>query len=177
MFNYLLGFLLLLVSVGPLHAQERGSKSQAKSLFIRYEYAKSLAIYLYLAQKPNPKADVMEGVADCYRLLNNYTEAEQWYARLTTMPGARPIDAYYYAETLLRNLKLDKAKAEYHLFFAKNGTKAQLDFKLGACDSAAAWMKNPTAYKIIPEPKMNTPKGDWGVNYAGKTSLVYTSDR
>ena len=161
MFRYLLSFLLILISFGSLRAQDApGNKGQAKSLFIRYEYAKSLAIYLYLAQKPNPKADVIEGVADCYRLLNNYTEAEKWYARLTTMPGARPIDTYYYAETLLRNLKLDKAKEEYNLFFARNGTKAQLDFKLGACDSAAVWMKNPTAYKITAEPKMNTPDGE-----------------
>lgn len=178
MFRYLLGFSLIIIAASPLRAQDEPlSKGQAKSLFIRYEYAKSLAIYLQLAQKKNPKADVVEGVADCYRLLNNYVEAEQWYARLVTMPGARPIDTYYYAETLLRNLKLDKAKTEYNLYFAKNGTKAQLDFKLATCDSAAIWMKTPTAYKITAEPEMNTANGEWGVNYAGKTSLVFTSDR
>lgn len=178
MFRYLLGFLLILAFISPSRAQdEPGNKGQAKSLFIRYEYAKSLAIYLHLAQKTNPTADVIEGVADCYRLLNNYTEAEKWYARLATMPGARPVDIYYYAETLLRNLKFDKAKTEYELYFSRYGTKAQLDFKLNTCDSAAAWMKNPTTYKTISEPKMNTPDGDWGVNYAGKTSLVFTSDR
>jgi len=178
MFKYLPGLLLILIFLSPLRAQDGpGNKGQAKSLFIRYEYAKSLAIYLQLAQKKKPKADVIEGVADCYRLLNNYTEAEQWYARLITMPGARVIDIYYYAEALLRNLKLDKAKAEYNLYFAKNGTRAQLDFKLATCDSAAAWMKNPTAYKVTAEPKMNTPNSDWGVNYAGKTALVFTSDR
>lgn len=178
MFRHLLCFLLIAIAASPLRAQDEPmSKGQAKSLFIRYEYAKSLAIYLQLAQQKNPKADIIEGVADCYRLLNNYTEAEQWYARLATMPGARPIDAYYYAETLLRNLKLDKAKTQYNLYFAKNGTKAQLDFKLATCDSATAWMKNPTTYKVTPEPKMNTANGDWGVNYAGKTALVFTSDR
>lgn len=178
MFRYLLGFLLIIIIASPLRAQDEPmSKGQAKSLFIRYEYAKSLSIYLQLAQKKNPKADIIEGVADCYRLLNNYTEAEQWYARLATMPGTRPIDAYYYAETMLRNLKLDKAREEYTLYFTKNGTKAQFDFKLATCDSAAAWIKTPTTYKVTAEPKMNTPNGDWGVNFAGKTSLVFTSDR
>lgn len=178
MFRFISGLLLITVLTSPLLAQEQpGNSGQARSLFDRYEYAKSLAVYLQLANKNNPKVSSIEGVADCYRLLNDYTSAETWYARLAGMPGARPIDTYYYAETLLRNGKLDKAKTAYNQYFAKNGSKQQLEFKLATCDSAAAWIKSPTNYETIAEPTMNTPSADWGVNYAGKTALVFTSDR
>lgn len=178
MLRYTLGLWLITMFAGALQVQaQSGNITEAKSLFNRYEYSQSLSIYLQMANKNKPKAYAIEGVANCYRVLGDDTQAEIWYAKLDGMAGAKPIDTYYYAETLLRNGKLDKAREKYKAYFGANSNQQQLNFKLATCDSAAAWMKGPTNFKITAQTSMNTPNADWGVNYAGRTALVYTSDR
>jgi outer membrane protein OmpA-like peptidoglycan-associated protein/tetratricopeptide (TPR) repeat protein len=177
MIRYILGFLLVTLLFKPLHAQELTSRrTQADRLFDRAEYFKSLDLYLKLADI-NADVTVMERVADCYRLMNNYEQAEEWYARVVNLKGIHPIDVYYYAEVLLRNKKIDKAKEQYQHYFAANGAKEQQGFKLAACDSAAAWMKREGDYKVTNEKKMNTAYSDWGPGYLANTGIVFTSDR
>ena len=170
--------LLMLVLLVPVQAQELvGARTQADRLFERYEYFKSLNLYLKLAENDNVSVAVLERIADCYRLINNYEQAEQWYATAIANKGTRPVDVYFYAEALQRNKKFDKAKEQYRQYFAKSGSKEQLDFKLGTCDSAMLWMKQPGGYKVNTEKKINSVYADWGVTYLDKTNLIFTSDR
>jgi outer membrane protein OmpA-like peptidoglycan-associated protein len=174
--SVLIGLLSLFITT--VQAQEQlSARAQADRLFDRYEYFKSLNIYLKLADADNPDKIVVERVADCYRLMNNYNQAEQWYARAVNYKGMRPADTYFYAEALLRNRKFDKAKEQYKLYFAKVDNAAVLNFKLATCDSAIAWMKKPGSYKVGTEKNINSADADWGVNYSGKTGLIFTSDR
>lgn len=178
MLRYTLGLWLITIFAGALQVHGQSADiNEAKSLFSRYEYSKSLDIYMQLANKDKPKVYNIEGVANCYRVLGDDTQAEIWYAKLDGMAGAKAIDTYYYAEILLRNGKPDKAKEKYKAYFTGTGNQQQLSAKLATCDSAAAWVKNPTSFKITAQASMSTPSADWGVNYAGKTALIYTSDR
>lgn len=178
MIRYIFVLLLVLVLGSPLYAQELTSRrAQADRLFDRAEYFKSLNLYLKLAEVDNPQVGVLERVADCYRLMNNYEQAEDWYSRLSNTKGINPQDIYYYAEVLLRNKKIDKAREQYRRFFATAGAKDQLDVKLATCDSAAAWMKLEGNYKVTNEKKINSVYSDWGPFYNGKTGIIFTSDR
>jgi outer membrane protein OmpA-like peptidoglycan-associated protein len=155
-------------------AQEQLSiKQQADKLFERYEYFKSLNLYLEIIDKNN--IQVTERIADCYREMNRYEDAEQWYAKAIDEPNANNIDHYYYAEVLLRNQKFTEAKAQYKIYFAND--PALLTLKLSNCDSAALWMKQPALYAIKNASNLNTPYSDWGLTYDGKDGFVFTSDR
>ncbi|MES2378170.1 MAG: OmpA family protein [Bacteroidota bacterium] len=170
--------LLIISFLTHVTAQEQLNKMQlADNLFDRYEYFKSLAIYLDLANKNNPKLHAVERVANCYRLINDYDKAEEWYQKTVTYPEADAIDHYYYAELLLRNKKFNEAREQYKVYYALENAD-QLPFKLATCDSAQKWMKSPVAlFTIKNEQKYNTKFSDWGLNYAGKTGFVFTSDR
>jgi outer membrane protein OmpA-like peptidoglycan-associated protein/tetratricopeptide (TPR) repeat protein len=159
-------------------AQEQLNKMQlADNLFDRYEYFKSVAIYLDLANKSNPKLHAIERVADCYRLMNDYDKAEQWYQKTVGYPEAEAIDHYYYAELLLRNKKFGEAREQYKAYYALENAD-QLPFKLAACDSAQKWIKSPVErFTIKNEQKYNTKYSEWGLNFSGKTGFVFTSDR
>ncbi|MBC7398974.1 MAG: OmpA family protein [Mucilaginibacter sp.] len=159
-------------------AQEQLNKMQlADNLFDRYEYFKSVAIYLDLANKSNPKLHAVERVADCYRLMNAYDKAEEWYQKTVAYSEADAIDHYYYAELLLRNKKFSEARDQYKAYYALENAD-QLPFKLAACDSAQKWMKAPIdRFTIKNEQKYNTKFSEWGLNYSGKASFVFTSDR
>jgi len=178
MTKYILIVLFILLCCRPARAQEGiALRTQADRLFDRAEYFKSLDLYLRLTQVNNPPVAVLERVADCYRLMNNYDQSEQWYARLAGTAGIKPIDILYYAEVLQRNKKLDKAKEQYKRYFSGNNAKDELNTRLAACDSAAIWMKREGNYTITNEKKINSGYDDWGASYLGKTSILFTSDR
>jgi outer membrane protein OmpA-like peptidoglycan-associated protein/tetratricopeptide (TPR) repeat protein len=166
-------WILLLVKYCA--AQEQLSiKQQADKLYERYEYFKSLSFYLKLV---NDKTDVkiLERIADCYRNINHYDEAETFYARAVADAKASKISHCNYAEILLRNQKFEEAKNQYKLYFTDDAETLKL--KLSTCDSAAAWMKQSSFYAVKNEAGFNTEYSDWGLSYNGKTGLVFTSDR
>lgn len=163
-------------------AQEQLSKKQlADKLFERYEYYKALNLYLPLTDKNNPDVRVVERVADCYRLVNDSKNAENWYANAINYNNAQVIDWYYYAGALLQNNKLKEAKAQYTAYYKSVGKPDELQFKLATCDSAAKWMAAPNRrYRIIEEKKLNSIYADWGTNFYGaygEYGIVFTSDR
>jgi outer membrane protein OmpA-like peptidoglycan-associated protein/tetratricopeptide (TPR) repeat protein len=157
-------------------AQEQpGIKQQADKLFERYQYFKSLNLYLKLDRGSNTNAVLLERIGLCYYNIGRYAEAEPFFARAMVNPKVSPVSHYYYAETLLRNQKFEAAKQQYQYYFA--GDTITMKQKLAMCDSAEAWMKAKPQYLIANEKDLNTQFSDWGLAYDGKTGLIFTSDR
>ncbi|HZY36010.1 MAG TPA: OmpA family protein [Mucilaginibacter sp.] len=157
-------------------AQEQLSlRQQADNLYQRFEYFKSAQLYQKLVKKSGNDVKLLERLADCYRNINQYEEAEKWYGMAAADPKANKITHYYYAEILLRDQKLELAKQQYKLYY--NNDNAGLKRKLATCDSAASWMKMPSEYSVKNHSSFNTNFSDWGLTYEGKTGLVFTSDR
>lgn len=167
----IIGLLALALRGG---AQEQLSRrQQADKLFDRYEYSKSLDLYLKVSAK-NSLA-INERIADCYREMNDYKSAEEWYAKTVAQPKAAKTDHYYYAETLLRNHKFNEAKEQYKLYYTDN--LAGLSLKLADCDSAAAWMQHPANYTVKNTDHLNSQYSDWGLAFDGKLGFIFVSDR
>ncbi|SDF82048.1 OmpA family protein [Chitinophaga filiformis] len=142
-----------------------------------FKYAEAIGLY---EQAYNKKATLhaAERLGDCYRLNNNYTEAEHWYAIATGMPGSKPENLLFYAKALQNNSKYAEAKTQYQKFAAADKTiaKEQKDVWIASCDSAITWMKSPVPLKIDNYKQLNSAKSDWSaVPYQG--GLVFTSDR
>lgn len=170
--------LLLTVSlITGVKAQEQpGNKQLADNLFDRYEYFNALKIYQRLAEKSNADGFMVERVADCYRLMGDYDNAEAWYAK-TIGYEIQPVDHFYYAEILLRNKKFNEARQQYKLYY-QSENKEQQPFKLASIDSAEKWIKNPSgAFTVHNEQKLNSKYSDWALNFYGKSGFVFTSDR
>jgi len=170
--------IILLCFVKWASAQEQLTKRQlADRLFERYEYYKSLQLYLDLTKKDKPDVNVIERVAKCYRLMNDDEHAEQWYSTALNYTTADVTDIYFYAEELLRNQKLEEAREQYKRYYSKVNAPDELKFKLAACDSAEQWMRNPANYTIKNQQQLNTPYSDWGLTDYGKEEFVFASDR
>jgi outer membrane protein OmpA-like peptidoglycan-associated protein len=168
--------LCVLLLVKYTRAQEQLSvKQQADDLYERYEYFKSLTLYLKLVKKDKTDVKVLERIAGCYFNINRYEDAEKWYARAVADPKASIVSHYYYAEVLLRDERFDEAKQQYKLYFLND--PGELAARLATCDSAAVWMKQPSAYHIKNDSVFNTAYSDWGAIPDGKTTLIFTSDR
>lgn len=171
--------IITLIFVLKLFAQEQMTKrQQADKLFERYEYAKALSLYLDIeSSKKKYDLSLLEHIATCYREMSQYDEAEKWYTDIVADENAPAIDSYYYAEILLRNKNFEAAKNLYKKYYSAIGNTNDLAFKLATCDSAALWIKQPSAYVVKNEQSLNSSYSEWGLTYYGASAFVFTSDR
>jgi outer membrane protein OmpA-like peptidoglycan-associated protein len=170
----MIGLLMALLAKVTLAQEQLSVKQRADKLFDQYEYFKSLKFYLKLVgHKPDIK--LVERIATCYRYINQYQDAEDWYAKALNDPKAAKLDHYFYAEVLFRNQKFDQARQQYQLYFTDDA--GALALKLADVDSAMVWMKQPSQFKVNNVGGVNTPSSDWGAAYGGQTTIIFTSDR
>jgi peptidoglycan-associated lipoprotein len=172
----ILGFLML-VSV---NTNAQYVLKEADLQYDLYNYDKAVILYTEAYQKKKT-LHATERLAESYRAMRNYRQAESWYAILIATEGAK-LDAFkWYAEMLRNNSKYSEAKMQYSKYasLAKDLTIAQVN-QVGvwqkSCDSSIAWMKNPKAISITNEKGLNSGQSDWGaVRY--NNGIVFTSDR
>ena len=81
---------------------------KADKLFADYKYAQAIEIYKPIADKGNIRA--VRKIAECYRKLNDYANAEKYYALVVADKNAIPKAYFYYGQVLMTNEKYDDAK-------------------------------------------------------------------
>lgn len=173
----IIGILALFLGNEAMAQEQLSRKQQADVYFNRYEYYPASRLYLPLAERKNPDVKLLEKLAACYRMMNDYEAAEKWYAKVVAAPKATPLSHYYYAEALHSNEKFDLAKAEYEKYGQIAGQPKELALKIASCDSAAKWIKSPKDIKIKNMESLNTKAADWGLNSDGNNGFVFTSER
>jgi len=177
--KFLLGSCL---SVYCLFAVGFSAKAQyvikdADKQYELFNYAKAVDLYEQ-AFKKKESLHAAERLADAYAYMNNYKQAESWYAIASKMPGSKPENILGYAKALQSNSKYSEAKVQYQNYIdqKKDVTERQKYVWLSSCDSALKWMKSPKQVELINQKSLNSPQSDWGaVNYHG--GIVFTSDR
>ncbi|MBB2149311.1 OmpA family protein [Pedobacter gandavensis] len=173
----IIGILALFLGNYGMAQEQLSRKQQADVFFNRYEYYPASRLYLPLAERKNPDLKVLEQLAACYRMMNEYDEAEKWYSKVVLNPKASPLSYYYYAEALQRNEKFDLAKSAYMKYAEFDGHPKELALKIASCDSAALWIKTPRPVKIKNMESLNTKSADWGLTAYGNDGLAFTSER
>jgi len=145
--------------------------------FELFNYAKAIDLYEQAFRKKE-SLYTAERLAKAYAIMNNYKQAESWYAIAAKMPGCNPENLLGYAKMLQSNSKYREAKVQYKAYIDADidVSKRQANVWLASCDSALKWMKRPKQIQIINQKELNSQQSDWGsVEYNGST--VFTSDR
>lgn len=173
----LISTMALFLSNSVMAQEQLSRKQQADVLFNRFEYYNAARLYLPLAERKNPDVKLVEKLADCYRMMNAYEEAEKWYGKAVENKKAQPVSHYYYAEALQRNKKFDLAKEQYRAYGSSTGKPEEMTIRINSCDSAALWTSRPKDIAIKNVAALNTKSADWGLNYYGNDGFVFTSER
>ncbi|WP_316841720.1 OmpA family protein [Pedobacter gandavensis] len=173
----IIGILALFLGNYAMAQEQLSRKQQADVFFNRYEYYPASRLYLPLAERKHPDVKLLEKLSTCYRMMNDYDNAEKWYAKVVADPKASPLSHYYYAEALQRNEKLDLAKVEYSKYAELSGKPKEVELKIASCDSAALWIRMPKDIKIKNIASLNTKSADWGLTAFGNDGFVFTSER
>ncbi|WP_295770986.1 OmpA family protein [uncultured Mucilaginibacter sp.] len=149
----------------------------ADEQYALYNYSKAAELYLQ-AYKKKPALYTAERLANSYRMMRDYKEAEKWYATVVTLENSKPQNMFTYAEVLKNNLKYNEAKEQYTKYYTltPNADLKQLNYWVSSCDSAIKWMKKPVDVDIRNLTTLNSQESDWGaVKY--NSNIVFTSDR
>ncbi|RYD93894.1 MAG: flagellar motor protein MotB, partial [Sphingobacteriales bacterium] len=135
------GIILGLVLTG-LNVRAQQVLKQADEEYKLFNYSKAVELYLKAYDK-KPTLYTAQRLANSYRLMRNYQQAEVWYAKTVTVEDSPAENVLYYAEVLQNNAKYPEAKAQYNKYYtlSKEVTKAKLKLWIAACDSAIRWMK------------------------------------
>ncbi|SKB95759.1 WD40-like Beta Propeller Repeat [Parapedobacter luteus] len=163
-FKLLGGVACLLSAILPAVAQEQPSlRDRADELYHRYEYANAAAVYVKLADSRKPRLHDLERLAECYRLMNDYESAENWYARVIQHAESGAGNLLAYGEVLKANGKYAEAKHQLEMYADRTGDKDAVALQLAGCDSAMRWMAHPTSHKLRNERSVNTQYAEFSV--------------
>lgn len=174
--KYALSLVFGLLCVTAVSAQEQLSlRQRADFLYTQYNYARAAAVYLKLVDVKKPKLSDLEKLADCYRQMNDYESAENWYARVVEYSDSKAENLITYGGVLKSNARYAEAKKVLELYASRNGDLKRVENEIRGCDSALIWMASPTKHKLKNEGGVNTELAEFSVFPIGK-KIFYTAE-
>ncbi|TND07739.1 MAG: outer membrane protein/peptidoglycan-associated (lipo)protein, partial [Bacteroidetes bacterium] len=146
------------------------------------QYYHALELYkkgLARIDKKNEKARCIFQAAQCHRAMNDWRQAETWYAKAVKAKYEDARVYLYLAECKKMNEKYAEAIEQFTNYSkevpddpaGRNGIKSS--------ELALKWKENPTRWKVENEVQLNSPQYDFSPAYYDKkhSSLIISSKR
>ena len=171
-------FILLLVAL-LITCGAEAQKAYVKMgdmYFKQFDFKTALIYYAQAIKKDSSNVHVKQNIGDSYRLMNDWVNAEPWYAKLATDQTAPPIDKLYYAEALRANQKYAEAKVAYKNYMTAAPSDASAKDRIASVDKIAELAKDKGIYTIEDLP-INTPKSDFGPSFYTNGQIFFCSNR
>ena len=111
----------LLIALLLLTSGAEAQKAMARMgdmYFKQFDFKTALKYYARAVKKDSNNVHVKQNIADSYRHLNDWVNAETWYGKLANDQTADPLDKLYYAEALRSNQKYAESKVAYKNYIA-----------------------------------------------------------
>ncbi len=160
--------VLLLAGCASYHVRE------GNRLYDAMAYNSAAAEYQKaLGKKEIPEAKMK--LADCYRMMNNTSKAEEAYAKASALPEAGPEYKLYYAQALMENGKYEEAKKQFDEYLAKKPNDSAVAMMRNSIDSVPALMEDSAKYTVDPL-NINTGETNFAPSYYAD-GIVFVSDR
>ena len=147
-----------------------------KDLYNNRNYSVALG-YLLAQYQKHPSNDLILKIADSYRHIQNYKEAEIWYEKAVALPKVSSETRFYYAEALQSNEKYLKAIKQYLLTKPKGAVMQRLnENRIFSCQYADSILRAPLRFYVQNESAINTSYSEFGVVPYGNGNII-VSDR
>lgn len=170
-------YLLLIALL--LSCAVQGQKSfirMGDMCYKQFDYKTAVQWYEKVTKKDSSDLHVRQNMADSYRHLNDWVNAEHWYAMLAKDPAADPIDKMYYAEALRANKKYAEAKSAYMNYIAAAPSDSSAKERLAGLDKVSD-LANDRGNYTIENLAINSPFSDFGPSFYKNGEIFFCSDR
>ncbi len=149
------------------------SIKKADKLFELYEYEEAIKAYYSVLGKEPDNVDALANLAECYRMINQMYEAEQWYEKAIDKKGVNPVHLLNYAKVEMALGNYQKAR-QFFLIYGEAYPAFGNHFA-EACDFALAEEGKSTPYEVTAEP-LNSVFSDFGPAFF-RGRVVFSSAR
>ncbi|MCW3126282.1 MAG: OmpA/MotB domain protein [Bacteroidetes bacterium] len=150
--------------------------SMGDMYFKQFDFKMALKSYARAIKKDSNNTHVIQNIADSYRLMNDWTNAEPWYAKLATSSTASPLNKMYYAESLRSNQKYSEAKIAYKSYMASVPSDASVKDRLAGIDKVSELSKDRGLY-TVEDMEINSPLSDFGPAFYTNGEMFFCSNR
>jgi peptidoglycan-associated lipoprotein len=174
--------LTLALSVSLTSFAQKDLTKEAYDVFDAQEYTNAIAALkkAYGKEKDKAKkAEIIFKVAECYRLTNNWKQAEVWYRKAIKVKYADPIAYLRLGESLKVMEKYQDAAVEFESYKTKNPSDPRGGNGVESCTLAQKWKDNPTRYVVENVAQINGKNNDFAPAFSKKNykELYFTSSR
>lgn len=192
-----LGVLLIVLSLSifPTYAQEKSSDTEPKEklhkdvekAYDAYD-AQEYSLAIELLKKAlgevkgrEDKSTVLFKIGECYRNINDYKYAENYYLKAAKLGYKDPVAQLYYADMLKAQGEYEEAIVAYQEFKQENPTDRRGEIGIESTKKAIEWMDSPGRYQVDLMRDINSDGYDFSPSYAGKRAddneIIFTSTR
>lgn len=180
--------LLLILSVfftATAFAQTKSIAQKADDLFDQKQYIEALSkyedAYNKVANNKTEKNRIYFQMGECYRLMNNFPQAEHIYKKLINNKyyTSEPKIYFYLAEMCRFENKLDEAANYYDKYIAIAPNDKLAKDRKESLTYVDQLFRNRSRHVIKRLDNWNTPYNDWAPRFLGNdtTKLTFTSSR
>ena len=151
---------------------------QANALFSQFKYSKAIPLYEKASEDKDIKIrkEATMRLADCYRLMNNASEARSWYAKAVTYSDVDPVNFYYLGMALRTLANYEEAENAFLQYAAKTPNDLRGKIFANYCRDVKKWENLSPSAEIKNAVTLNSPYSDFGPVFY-KDGLIIASDR
>jgi outer membrane protein OmpA-like peptidoglycan-associated protein len=143
--------------------------------FEGFQYSKAIPCLKKAASKNSiTKLDATIKLADCYRYIKDYKNAELYYQKVIEQGSTESVVHYNYGMVLKNNNKYDEALKQLALFLTANPTDVKAKNAVKSFNDIKAWQSLPKEYEITNVDKVNTKKSEF-CPVVNEGKLFYTT--
>jgi outer membrane protein OmpA-like peptidoglycan-associated protein/tetratricopeptide (TPR) repeat protein len=168
--------IILLISLYNIPFFQRIMTKQADKKYQREYYAEAIKIYSKIAAVNDSNAHVLSKLADSYRMVNDFKNAEKWYAKAVKFNDVNPSAYLYYAEMLKINEKYDSAMVWMEKYQSTDNEDVR-PLRHIENKSYVELLKMDSTRIEIDFININSDFSDFGVSFINDKQVVFSSTR
>ena len=173
--------LLFIMSAGITQAQHNLTK-EADEAYKNDRYFNAVDLYkkaFAKESKRDEKIRIIYMIAESYRNLLDYEQAEVWYDKVVKAQYPDKELHYKYATTLMMQGKYDEALEEYKAYQQEAPGDNRAQEGINNCELAKKWKGKPSGYIVEAAVQLNSKFHDFAPAFADRRNreLVFSSSR
>ncbi|MDC0004883.1 OmpA family protein [Vicingaceae bacterium] len=170
--------IIFTLSVSSFAQQNDKRIERAKGKYENKEYIEAIKLFgkLYSEKEPSEAYIPVKYIANSYRKIGNYEQAEGFYTLVVNSANVTSEDHLNFGQTLRANGKLAAAKEQFEKFAEKSQNRVLANLLLQSMDEVKVWENSPKNFIVELGEGLNTEDSEYGlVSFQGKYFI--TSNR
>lgn len=136
---------------------------RAKNSFESQEYVQAIEQFKKLYDEDANAYEPVKYIADSYRKINKYQEAEVFYTLTVNSVNVTAEDHLNFGQTLRANGKLSAAKEQFEKFSVKSNNRVLANLLLQSMDEVKIWNNEPKNFVVEQGQGLNTVDSEYGL--------------